>query len=319
MAIPTLTGITPSSGHPGGKELVRIEGTNFALPPSPPSSGYVGGSYIETVEIVINGLPATEVKVWTDQIITCLTPAYRGSPSDLSADPGLSVDVIIRNIGPPEEEDTFLDAFTYKRTDLARGDSSLTHVVRQLIRELRRQVIDYVVVGSHIDFDGDPSDALDMVELAEIPAISLFGPDISEDKFRRSPKQPSTQEIGSLEYSKKREPRICILGWSITVTAKGQIEGLNLSNELVEFFNRNQRLVVDVDSTDPSAGTVEFDMYLVDGPSRSGSANDDQVASYTARFEIHGVPIDSDEGTRIEWGKMLDDPPDIETSYEQES
>lgn len=317
MAVPTLTSITPASGHPGGRELVEIIGTNFALPPDPPATGYVGGSYPESVEIEFNGQAAIDVRVWTDQLITCLVPPYRDDPSVLNADPGFDVDVVIRNIGPPIEEDTFTDAFTYKRTDLARGDSVLRYVVRTLVRELRRQVINDIMPGKHIDFDGDPADSLDIVELARVPAIALFGPDIIEDKYRRSSAKPTTSSVSVLEFEKKRPARISILRFTATLTAKGQREGLNLSNEFIEFFNRYPRLVVDVDSTDSSAGTVEFDMFLTDGPSRSGSANDDQVAVYDASFEIHGVPIDSDVGARIEWGKMLDDPPNIDTAYEQ--
>jgi hypothetical protein len=317
MATPTLTSVTPSYGHPGGKELITIEGTNFDLPPSPPATGYVGGDWDETVEVEINGEPCTDVKVWSATKLTCLTPAFKGLSSSLSADPGLDVDVLIRNIGPPAEEDTFTDEFTYKRTDLTRSDGPLRHVLRTLIETMRRQIIDNVVTSTAIDYDSSTGDSLDIVEIAEIPSIALFGPSVSEDFFRRTPERSSTQDVPNLEYEKKREPRVCILSFDATIVADSMMQGAHLVEEFVRFFNRNQTLTVDQDSTDPSAGTVDFDTYLTSGPARSGTANADGTYSFTSTFEIHGVPIDADEGTVIEWGSMLDDPADIEDSYEE--
>jgi hypothetical protein len=318
MAVPTLTSITPSDGHPGGKELVRIEGTNFELPPAPPATGYVGGGYPETVEVEFDSRLASEVKVWTSGLITCLVPPYRGDPSLLSASPGLDVDVTIRNLTGPEE-DTFTDAFTYKRTNLARPDGALAHVVRSLVLELRRQVIDYVAGATQIDFDGDTTDTLDIVELAKVPALALFGPDVQEDKYRRTSKKENVQNVGTLEYEKKRLSRTSIVSFDATLTGRGLGELTQLETEFIQFFSRNPKLAVDRDSTDPSAGLVEFDMFLNSGPSRAGAANADDVYSATATFAIHGVPIDADDGTRIEWGKMMDDPPDVDVTYEQES
>lgn len=316
MAVPTLTSITPSSGHPGGRELVRIEGTNFELPPTPAATGYVGGSCPETVQVEVDSEFATEVKVWTSELITCLVPSFRGEPSALSASPGLSVDVLIRNLTGPEE-DTFADAYTFARANLARTDGALKHVLRTLVLELRRQVIDYIVFATQVDFDGDTADTLDIVELAEIPALSLFGPDITEDKFRRSSERPTVQNVPTLEYERKRTPRVFTISFEATLTARGVMELAQLTTELVNFFTRNPKLSVNKDTSDPTAGRVEFDMFLNSGPSRTGSANADDVYSATASFAIHGVPIDADEGTRVEWGKMLDDPPDVEMSYEQ--
>ena len=317
MAVPTLISIVPSAGHPGGKELIRIEGSNFELPPAPPATGYVGGSSPGTVEIEIDGRLASDVKVWTSGLVTCLVPPYLGEPSELSASPGLSVDVVIRNLTGPEE-DTFVGAFSYARADLSRSDGTLKAVMRKLIRDLRRQVLDYIAFATQIDFDGDTTDTLDIVELAQIPALALFGPSIEEDKYYRSTAPQSSQDVAQLEYTKKQAPRTSRLSFDATLTAQDVGELAQLEQEFIGFFQRNPRLSVDADTTDPSAGTVEYEMFLLTGPSRGGTVNTNDVYSATATFEIRGVQIDADEGTQIEWGKMLDDPPDVDVTYEQQ-
>jgi len=317
MATPTLTSITPSSGHPGGRFLVRIEGSGFELPPPPLATGYVGGSAPETVEVEIDGRLADEVKVWNDSLITCLVPAYRGEPSLLSASPGLSVDVTIRNLTGPEE-DTFVDAFTYARPNLARADDGpLRHVLRTLDREMRRQVLDNIAYATQIDFDGDTSDVLDIVEIAKIPGIALFGPDITEDKYYRTSEREETRDLVGFEYEKKRVPRVNILSFQATLFARGIGESSHLIQEFLTFFRRNPRLEVDRDTTDPTAGMVEYEMFLTNGPARSGGANNDDVYSFTATFLIRGVPIDADEGTQVEWGRVLDDPADVDITHEE--
>lgn len=315
MATPTFTQIDPAFGHSGGKQLVRITGTNFELP-TVPTSGYVGGDTPETVQVEIDGELCTEVKVWQATELTCLTPAYRGSPSVLNADPGLSVDITIRNIGPPIEEDTFAGEFAYRRADLTREDGPLRHIERTLIREMRRQIIDNVVPATTVDFDSSTGDALDIVELAEVPAISLFGPTIREDRFRRESEKPTTDDEPSLEYTKTRLPRVSMLTYTMTVTARDKGELLHLDQEVLDFFNRNPQLSVDIDTTDPSAGRVEFEMFLDEGPARGGSANSSNIFASEATFTIHGISIDGDAGTQIEWGHMVDEVDDIENQAE---
>ena len=316
MAVPTLISVTPDEFHPGGRQLVRVEGANFELPPAPPATGYVGGSDPVTVEVEVDGRAAEEVKVWSSTLLTFLAPAYRGDPSALASSPGLAVDLTIRNVTGPEE-DTFAGAVAYSRPSLARADGPLKHVVRTLLRELRRQVIDNVAMATQVDFDGDTADALDIVELAAIPALALFGPDIQEDRFRRTSQREATSDIPSLTFSKNRVPRVCQLGFEATLTARGAGELQQLTQELIDFFNRNPRLEVDADTADPTAGQRAFDMFLDSGPTRVGTANADDIYSANATFTVHGVPIDADDGTQVEFGYMLDDPPDVDVSMEE--
>lgn len=309
MAEPWIDSISPNTGLPGGRYLLTIIGGDFELPPSPPVAGFVGGGVPETVRIEINGERAAAVKVWTDGLITCLAPAFRGDPALLSAAPGLDVDVVITNLTGPESA-TYDGAFTYARQDFTRGDGPLAHVLRTLLREFRRQVLEYIAFSTQVDFDGSTADLLDVIELSRVPAIGLFGPKISENKFRRSCERPVSRDEPNLEFSVYRGPRVVDMEFEATIHAKGETQAAHLAEEFVQFFERNQRLSVDRDPDDASKGRVEFDMFLTDGPSRSGSPNDSDVLSYSATFRIEGVSIDADSPIAIDWGSITADSPE---------
>lgn len=317
MVAPTLTSISPDYGKPSGKYLLTITGSNFELPPDPPTEGFVGGEPPVSMEVEINGRPCSNVWVFTDTILTCLAPAYRGDPDLLSSDPGYPVEVVLRNVTGPEET-AYPDAFTYKRADLTRGDGVLRFVVRTLIKELRRQVLDNVAISQAVDYDASTGDQLDIVELAGIPGIALFGPNIVEDKFYRNSVKRQARNLTSLEYTKYNVPMVGTIRFDVTLTGSSSGELLNLAQEFILFFRNNRQLEVLSDSSDPDSEYVRFEMFLIDLPSRSGQANEHDVREMSASFEIRGVPIDEDQFMAIEWGKIIDDPADVELSTEQE-
>lgn len=314
MAAPTLTTITPDEGKPGGRYILRIEGADFELPPDPPSTGYVGTTFDESMEVEIDGRLCEEVRVYSSSLLTCVAPAFRGDPDDLTT--GYLADVVLRNLTGPEES-TYVGAFTYKRADFSRRDGCLLNVVRTLIRELRRQVLNNVAISQAVDYDASTGDSLDIVELAGIPGLALFGPDIVEDKFYRGSIRPNVQDLGSLEYTKYDIPRVVTLRFTATLTASEGGEMMNLVQEFLMFFRNNKTLDVQLDSTDASQGYAGYEMFLTDDPSRSGQANESDVREMEATFEVRGVPIDEDEWQPVEWGRIMDDPADIEVNTEQ--
>lgn len=292
-----------------------ISGNDFELPPDPASEGYIGGNVPESMEVEVNGRKCSNVYVFTSQLLTCTCPSFRGDPDLLSNDPGLPVEVIVRNLTGPEET-AYADAFTYKSVDLTRGDSVLVFIVRTLIRELRRQVLNNVAISQAVDYDETTGDGLDIVELADAPGIALFGPDITEDRFYRKPQGRVTQNLSLLEYTKYREARYATITFEVTLTGKSANEILNLSQEFMLFFRNNKQLEVLSNSSDPDSDLVGYEMFVTSEPSRSGGPNEHDVREMSASFEIRGVPIDEDDWTPVQWGKILDDPADIELNTE---
>ena len=315
MVAPAFTSITPDAGHPGGRYLVRIVGTDFREHPVAPATGYVGGDLVRSMEVEIDGVLASDVRVYSGTELTCNVPLFRGDPALLET--GHAVDVVLRNLDP-DEETTIVGAFTFQRVNLSRGRGVLAHVVATVIDEIRRQVINNVALSTSVDYDADSGDMLARVELATLPGIALFGPDVSFNNLRREQKRTQRRDVPGNEYEKFHEPDVVDLGFNaVVVTGESPTEFLNLVQGFQLFFRRNPEVVVDRDADDPNAGTVEIDLFLTDPPNKTSTANMGDTFSAGASFELRGVPLDEDDLLRLEYGTILDDPADVEISTEQ--
>lgn len=312
MVAPTISSISPGDGHPSGGYLIRINGANFELQPEPPESGYVGNDAQPTVEVEINGQQCSSVRVFSSEFLTCLVPRYSGEPSLLSVSPGLDVNVVIRNLTGLEETE-YVDYFTYKRKDLTRSSGCLAHIVRSLILDMRRQIIDNIAINTHIDYDSSTDDSLDVVELAKVPGIALFGPTIIKSVSYQSIARELSSDIVALEYIKYDDHHVADIRFSATIVCNTINESMNLLNEFLSFFRNNRKLVVQKNTSDIDDGYVEYDMFLIGGVAGG------QGMEREAEFEIRGVPIDDDDWKTIEWGTILDDPPDVDIGTEHRS
>jgi hypothetical protein len=164
MAVPTLIAITPATGPSGGGDLVRLRGTGFT----------------ERVQVLFGGVAATVLNV-------------RAAGGESFADvrtpvriPG-AADVVLRNLDPdgvpvPGEEATLTAAYRFLRAPIVR-EADLTRVVRALLRELKRQVIENVSASVALDYDDTPSDGLNVVAMAKLPSLVLSGPRLVENRF----------------------------------------------------------------------------------------------------------------------------------------
>ena len=304
MAPPVLTSIEPTFGKPGEKTLLKIIGTDFKVAPTPAPDGYIGTETPVTMQVLINNELATNVRVFSDTLLYCNAPQYKGDPNSLNANPGLSVSVILRNLDPTEEN-TYANRYSYRRSNLARGDSASAYVLRTLILEMRRQIINNIAVHTSVDFDST-SDTLEIVETAQAPGIAMFGPDAVEDTFRRQGGYETEQDIPGGTYLKTRQPRFENWTFTINMFARNTSEFMNLRNEVVLFFENNKYLNVQKDTSDINEGFVELPLWLRSGPSRIATRNDAALIQANASFELQGVPIDEDALRQVEWGRTVD-------------
>jgi hypothetical protein len=311
MAAPTFATIEPDEGHTGGRYVVKVTGSDFKLPDAPPATGYVGGSWTPSMEVEINGRAAEDVRVYTTGLLTFTMPAFRGAPGDIGT--GIAVDLVLRNLDPVEET-TEVGAFIYKRANIARGDSILVHIVRTIINDFRRQILDNVAISTSIEYDADTGAAIRKVEIASTPAIGLFGPALLENLTYRTPRREPVQNVPGLTFDRYREPFVGDLLFDFTIFTKGdgaRRDLLNLQQLATLFFRNKHSLTVDRDTSDPGAGTEELQLWLTVPPSVDSTANVAGLLSATGSFEIRAVPLDHDDWLAIERGYMLDDPADL--------
>jgi hypothetical protein len=332
VAVPTITSLDPVIGPSAGRSQIQIFGSNFRLPtaaPAPPT-GAVVPEAPPSVEVLFGTEPALSVQVIDAGVIRAVTPIH-----DVGA-----FDVTVRNIDDagvliPGETVTEIDGYAFARPKLtAEFPSDLQRLVRTVIRELKRQVIEEVNLTVHTDFDEATGASLALAKLAKIPALILAGPELSENRFFSLNAKQDTDAIvadsgppDGHEFVTTRAPYTVDLTFTIVGVTNLQAELLNLMTATTMFFESNKFLLMDRDGSDPSKGRVEYEMDLTtDGDLRaSGDPNNSNIRTFVGSFEIRGFDIQQvfgmDSGMIegvpkheiVDRGRTADDEPTIST------
>jgi hypothetical protein len=292
VAVPTITSITPAIGHTRGRGLVEIIGTGFQLWVIPPVSGSLTDDPWPTVEVLFGGVPGTEVAV-----VSSTRLFVRPPPSPLGGvkpDFGEGVvDVIVRNVDEDgdvlgSETVTAAAAFEYRRQQMAT-ESALGRVVRTLLQEMKRQIIPNVSTTTHSDYDLEASDMLDIVDVAELPSVVIFGPSIQENRFF-SLNGTTKRALSNDEYEIRPASDTDDLMFTLVAVSDQKLEAINLQQSVREFFANNKWLTVQRDPSDASLGTVKYDMQLDAAglgfvPAGDGKSN---LRSFSGSFVVRG-------------------------------
>jgi len=230
MAVPTISAVTPPSGHTGGRNLVEITGTGFKLWTIPPPGPGIEPPPTPTVEVLFGGEEGTEVAVISatrllvrvpSSPIPVATPAYGAG----------AVSIIVRNLDAlgvpiPGETVTQPAAYTYDRVQLA-AESDLQRLCRTLIQELKKQVITEVAISVHTDWDPDPADLENVVGLASLPGIAIFGPNLVPNRTYSKNGITYRPTVG-VESNVRRSPGTDDVTFSITGVSEIKAEAINL-------------------------------------------------------------------------------------------
>lgn len=297
MAIPTISAITPNTVHTGGKSLVEITGTNFKVPTLPPPANEPYTTAAPTIAVLFGAVEALEVSVVSTTRLFALVPR---SPIEISGATNYgegSVDVTIRNLDDngdpiPSEEVVETNGLSYLRVQLAT-ESDFQRLIRQIVNEFRCQMIPNVQITAHTDFDSDPSDAANITDLAELPGIVLVGPSLRENRLF-SQNAPITEEASTPgEYLRRRVGYTVDLEFSIVGVSNLTAELVNLMAVVNGFFEKNKFLELARDPSNPSLGTVSYEIDLTeDGDiTVSGSPNDSNIRVFSGRFVIRGFDM----------------------------
>jgi hypothetical protein len=302
MAIPTITSIQPMRGPASGQTLLTIAGTGMRLPPPPPASGPTMGALPQAAAIRISGLPATRVLVREDAggtIATCLTPPGAPGPAD----------ILLQNLdgaGQPISGEAVLlpGAFTYERAALAT-ESSLTRLVRTLLRALKAQVIENVNLTVHTDFDSSPEDGLHLAAVARLPALVLAGPELRQNRAYSMNQQPVRALRDAEGFAVYRVPYTVDVGFTLIGITDRTAELLNLMSLCTLFLHKNKHLAVPRDPNAPDAGHVAYEMDFAPGGQFQvrSQPSESNVRHFAGELVIRGFDIDEPQGIPIEHGR----------------
>lgn len=292
MAVPTITSVTPAFGHTGGRNLVEVLGSGFQTWVIPPFTGELTSDPWPTVEVLFGGAPGTEVAVVSSSRLFVRAP--------VSPMPGIkpafgegAVDVVVRNVNSAgaliaAETVTLAAGYAYRRVQLAI-ESDLARLVRQLMQELRKQVIANVSITSHSDFDIDVADLANVIDVAEIPAFVIFGPQLQENRFYSRNGMISVPRTG-FESDRRLAPDTDDLVFTFVGITDLKAESLSLQSLVRQFFKKNRWLQLQRDPNDASLGFVKYDMQL-DASGIGYSPPSDQksnLRSFSGSFVVRG-------------------------------
>lgn len=308
--VPTLASVTPAIGLTAGGSLVTLVGTGFRVPTSQP-----GPAPGPTVLVLFGGIPATDVRVQSDSQLTCLLPpandAVFPSPRPSAIAPML-VGVSVTNLddtGAPiaGEVVTVPSAFAFilpKST--SEFESDFTRTVRALVRLMKRELLAEVTIAVQTDYDPTTGDELHVTKFAKLPAFTLIGPELDENRMYSLNEAPSFPDgtVSSADgvspggYIETKVPYTVDVRYQVACASDTKTELLNLMSNFIAFMHANKWLYVDRSPTNPALGQVRIEMDFAPGglPRNTSTPNTSNVVSWTANIVLRGLDIEAFSG-----------------------
>jgi hypothetical protein len=274
MSVPRLTSVTPTTGPASGGDVVTIVGTGFA----------------PRVLVTLGGGAAAVLSVRDEggvSIVHARTPPHAEGAGDVTV---TNLDAAGAPIAG--ETATLPNAYRFQRARIVR-EADLTRIVRALLRELKRQVLENVSLSVATDFDDTPLDGLDVTAIATLPSLVLTGPRLRENRFYSTNEAVEEVVAGPTgpEIQRRRPPLTVDVAFALTGASDRAVELINLMAATATFLNRNRWLVLDRDPLDASAGTVRWEMDA-DGELRTDLDGKGDVRAFGWGLVIRGVDVD---------------------------
>ena len=327
MAVPTITSITPAIGLASGDQLITIQGTGFNVPEDVPGINPIDpydpvslATVTQTATVSFDGVQGTLVKVYSSTLLTVLLPpGDPGSPAQVAGNPvptstSRAVDVVVTNTTQgtttpiPGESVTAAGGFTYTRPLLtSEYESDLARAIRTLLQLMKRQLLIYEVnYAVQTDYDPTTGDELHVTKFAKLPGLVLVGPDLKENRFYSLNEQMDYPDgtvsnldgVSSAGFFETRVPYTVDLSFQVIGASDNKVELLNLAANFVAFMHKNKYLVMNRSATDPTKGTVRYEMDFEAGgqPKNSTMPNNSNLRAWHALIVVRGFDIETFSG-----------------------
>jgi hypothetical protein len=176
-------------------------------------------------------------------------------------------------------------------------ETDLTRIVRTLLRELKRQVLENTSLAVSVEFPEDPEAVLSRIARAKLPSLVLSGPRLRENR------EYSTNELGEEvviglggpSLRRRRPPLTMDLEFGVTLASDRAAEMLNLQAALASFVHANRWLSMPRDPTVPDGPIVAWELDPVGElrPLLEGSERGD-LRAFTWGLLIRGFDLDED-------------------------
>lgn len=177
-------------------------------------------------------------------------------------------------------------------------ESDLTRLVRALLRELKRQVLENTSIAVSVEYPEDPDAVLARIAEAKLPSLVLSGPRLRQNR------EYSTNELGEEvvvgiagpELRRRRPPLTVDLEFGVTIASNRAAEMLNLQSALARFVHANRWLVMLRDPSRLDGPVVGWELDPIGElrPLVEGSEHGD-VRAFTWGIVIRGFDLAEDQ------------------------
>lgn len=284
MAVPAITSVTPAVIFTGG-QIVVVEGTNFQLPYPPPLD--VNGALPTpppTMTVTVGGRQCRNVRVLSATQVECLTKPV---------DPGV-LTVVVQNLDVggaiiPGESASASGLLTARRADLALA-ADLTRLEVALILELRRQVIASTHKTTAVDYDDTPNAVVDVPDIADLPTLTIQGPQIVEDRDYVYDLTP-TVVVGDT-FVRRRTPKALNLTYRFVAMDNKQARNMNLMALMFQFLQNNPFIELQRHESDPSKGTLKYELAQVGEVTTFTGSSSSDIRGFSGSLVIRGFQVE---------------------------
>jgi len=272
VTVPLLLEVAPRAGPASGGDLVSLRATGLA-----------------DVIAVYFGATAVAVETRREEaggsILRLKTPAHTAALVDVSIQNLDAAGVVV-----PGEFATLPGAYRFQRARLVR-ESNLTRLLRALLRELKRQLLENVSLTVALDYGDDPLD--NRTALAKLPALVVSGPRLRENRAYSSNVLREELVVGmSGPELRRRRPAYTVdVELGLTGASDRATELLNVEAAVATFFRSTPWLVLDRDPENLAAGNVRFELDPV-GDLRTDLEGKDDVRAFNWGLVIRAFDLD---------------------------
>lgn len=301
MAVPTITDISPDTGHPGGGQMIEITGTNFREQPSTPS---VPPHAYKSVAVTVDGVAAEEVLVVSSTLLRVRVPDYRGDPNPElpgTVDESVSrvtfpaVDIVVTNLdddGDPIGGETVTEAsaFSYVQPLIRApaGDPPLYQVFREFLWLLKRQVVSRVARATHTDF-GDSGEKITV--LSKHPSIGLQMNLLRDPEYSYFDNETILVDNGDNTWSEYDASKTFMMMCPMTLSSQSETEVHHMVDALIDAHMATPWLNVQPDPSWPPGALNRYPLEMVDMPTQVGTVDRANIHAFAATMRIRGIPL----------------------------
>ncbi len=300
MAVPTITGVSPSTGPAAGGDLVTITGTNFKIPtlvytiPTPTN-------ITPTVSVTIGGRAVRRVEVISATKIRVLTSRYWHQ--DPRTDAFTAVSIVVSNLSSsgvviPGEVVTKTSAYTYQRWVLGapRQDPPTSRIAKEFMQALAIEVERNTYRATSIDY-GEEGSAI-VISEANLPSINVTMNIQKDIEYCAQDNYPEEILQNDGSYDLYEGGRTVQLVFDLLLAGATAGEAEHLCQAVQDFIQVNPLLTCSADPTLYAGLEDGYPIEIWRDPQQTNSPGNSGMIVYSMEVRVRGIRTLPDDPTQ---------------------